>query len=79
MQRLKMYLQVTAGIIPGEPMPEYSKRWEWSPAKVEGARVEMTAEELLQFHELSDEAHAYAKELQNPGFTNWVTTEWVWL
>lgn len=79
MSRLKSYLQVTAGIIPGEPIPECTKRWEWIPRNVDGQHVTMTAEELLKFHENSEAAHAYARQLENPGFYNWVKVEWVWL
>jgi len=76
---VKCYLQVTAGVEPGIGIAEYTKRWEWSPKEIDGHRIVMTADELIQFHELSDDAHDYAKQIQNPDLATWVTTEWVWI
>ena len=76
--RLKCRITVTAGKIPGYPMREYTKFWDWIPEKVLQDSVP-SEKELMKFHQNSDEAHAYARELQNPGFVNWVKLEWMWL
>lgn len=89
MQALKCYVQVTAGIMLGETDPEWTKRWEWVINAKKFERVNntlytpsaevRTEEVLLAVHQLWDEATEYARELQNPGFVNWVKLEWVWM
>jgi hypothetical protein len=78
-QRMKCYWVVTAGVLLNVPMPEYTKRWEWTPTKVENGRVEMTPDQLLEFHAIVNSSLEYARELQNPGFVNWVRMEWIWV
>lgn len=64
--------EVTAGLIPGTPMPEYTRRWwmtsaEWnSPASA------------ALFHAHTVAAAEYARTLANPQGLNWVRVEWVW-
>jgi hypothetical protein len=83
---LKSYIQVTAGVLPGIGIAEYTKRWEWAPEEVKRpvplvsrGMLTMTPQELLKFHENIAAAHRYAIEISNPGFVNWVNVEWVWL
>ena len=70
-------IEVVAGVLPGTPEPEFTRRWvvssqEW--AEVEGTDK---AGELLANR--SGQAAAYAGLLQlQPDRLNWVKTEWIW-
>lgn len=62
--------EVTAGVIPGTSMLEYTKRfvitteqWENNPNTLNLAR---------------DAAFDYAQSLINPRMVNWVRMDWVW-
>lgn len=64
--------EVTAGLIPGQPMPEYTRRFgltspEWESA--DGWRL---------FQEHFDQALDYYRSLQDPRRLNWVRLDWVW-
>jgi hypothetical protein len=66
--------EVTAGIIPGEPMPEHTKCFvltsdEWDGGSEHGAAM---------FKELRERATKYADSLQHPAYLNWVRLDWVW-
>jgi hypothetical protein len=70
---LKAYWQVTAGVIPGEPEPEFSRCW-----KLTSADVESAARTAL-FEATREAALAYARVLMDPARFNVVTIEFVWL
>jgi hypothetical protein len=75
---LKAALQVTAGVVPGIGMAEYTKRWEYTSEDYESDR-ETPPDRPTIFSKLLDEAHDYAKGLTNPVYVNWVHTEWLWI
>jgi len=65
----KCMFQVKAGVLPGEPMPEFTRVWE------------ITQEDLNNpptFIDKSGAAMNYAMSLQNPERCNWVIFEWIW-
>lgn len=68
-------IDVVAGVLPGQPEQEFTKRWfltseEWSAA----------GEDQMQLlAELNGRAQGYAALLMlQPNRLNWVKTEWVW-
>lgn len=74
---LKASWEVTAGIIPGTPMPELTKRWNYSGQDFDRDRA-ADAESLTLFRMLADEARHYAQSLQDPRRLNWVNLTWLW-
>jgi len=78
MSGARVIVEVVAGLIPNDPMPEYTRRWaltgeEWSAAIADG-----TAEEKLA--ELNGRAQGYAMLLMlQPNRLNWVRTDWLWV
>lgn len=74
-------LEVTAGILPGSAMPEYTRRFaitsrEWQQATDTGDG--MGQSELLAAR--NGQAQGYAGLLMlQPDRVNWVRTDWIWL
>jgi hypothetical protein len=70
-------IEVVAGVLPGTPEPELTRRWavsstEWREANDAGKGAELLANR-------SGQAAAYAALLQlQPDRLNWVKTEWIW-
>lgn len=65
-------LEVVAGIIPNQPIPEYTKRFwitsrEWEANPTQSHLIRRWVE-----------ADHYAKSLLNPNQVNWVQLSWVW-
>ncbi len=89
MTKIKCRIQVTAGNVPNQPLPEFTKAWEWQPEEIIGSGLSMTPARLMEFHANLEEAHKYAEQLEgmhdyaklvsNPGVVLWVRLEWVWL
>jgi hypothetical protein len=71
-------VDVVAGLIPGQPMPEYTRRWfitsdEWTVA----GRTPDGQSELLAT--VNGKAQGYAGLLMlQPDRLNWVQVQWVW-
>lgn len=70
MSRLALIIDVTAGLIPDEPMEELSKRW-----KLTGEE----AQKPESWRRAHGEATMYMLELQNPRRFNWVRLDWIWV
>ena len=75
-ESVRYAVEVNAGLVPGQPMPEFTKQWfvtsnEWAAAG-EGSHNPDIEGSPLQ------EAIAYAKTLYDPGMLNWVRLDWVW-
>jgi hypothetical protein len=85
MEEARLVLEVTAGLIPGRPEPELSRRWgvssdDWHEAgKAERGDLEPGRQsELLA--ERNGQALAYANLLMlQPDRVNWVRLDWLWL
>jgi hypothetical protein len=65
--RARCAFEVVAGVIPGQPMAEFTKQW-WLA----------TGDPDERFQELYTEARRYAESLIDPSRLNWVRLEWVW-
>jgi len=70
MSRLRAAWEVRAGLIPRQPMEEYSKRFSLTENDERSAEV---------FEAKRKQAMDYAAELMNPHRFNWVHVEWIWL
>lgn len=70
MVRLRAAWEVRAGVIPGVPEDEYSKRFTITSNDPDDAEF---------FIKVRDEAHQYAKDLTSPARFNWVGIEFIWL
>lgn len=74
-------VDVVAGVLPGTPMPELTRRWfvtsnEWAATK--NAEDPGMAQAAL-LADVAGKANAWATYLMlQPDRVNWVKTEWVW-
>lgn len=82
----KCIIEVTAGIIPGEPEAKFTRRWaiascEWEEAQAADANSdpEHAFATYLLLSGRAAQADEYARALRNPARLNWVRTDWVWL
>jgi hypothetical protein len=91
MNQARAVLEVTAGVIPNQPMPELTKRWaitseEWATVNVpldEDATPEQQyaphpASVLLAERQAQAQGYAALLMLQ-PDRYNWVRVDWLWL
>ena len=78
MRAAKAFIEVRAGILPGQAMPEYSKQWGYTSEEYE-ADAKTPGDQPTIFSKLLDEAHGYAKGLSNPAYVNWVRVDWIWV
>lgn len=71
-------LEVVAGLLPGTPEPEFTRRWTITSAEWETANGEGKASQLLA--ERNGQAQGYAGLLMlQPDRLSWVRAEWLWL
>ena len=78
MQAAKALIEVLAGIIPGEPIAEYTKLWGYSSEDY-GLDKAVPLDQPTIFSKRLEEAHAYAMGLSNPAHVNWVRVDWIWV
>lgn len=77
MSNLRYAVEVVAGLVPGKPDPEFTKRFvvtaeEWALTSAgDGHQVQNPESPWGQ-------AREYAESLVNPSRVNWVRIEWVW-
>ncbi len=91
MESARVIMEVVAGVIPGQPMPEYTKRWGitsrewygpeeqpgWAPDEAAVAQERQRRADLLKSrYQLAQE---YAVSILDPACVNWVRVEWLWL
>ena len=76
-ERARAGIDVHAGLVPGQPEPEFSRSWflterQWSDAPDQAAQDQLLVE-------LAGKATAHGLELmRHPERLNWVKVEWVW-
>lgn len=70
--------EITAGIIPGQPLPEYTRRWVLTSSEWYGADGEPSHAGVALFCAQQAAAMEYARSLANPGALNWARVEWIW-
>jgi len=78
MKACKAIFQVTAGVIPKEPMAEYTKRWSYDTEDYE-RDTKTPKDQPTIFSVRLREAHDYAMMLSNPAYVNWVRVDWIWV
>ncbi len=77
MDSARFAVAVVAGVLPGERMQEYTRRWVVSSRQWGEVEGTPKAAELLA--QRSGQAAGYAGLLQlQPERVNWVKTEWIW-
>lgn len=77
---VRVAIEVVAGLIPGTPMPEYTRRFiitsdAWY---VQGAYEGKQEEARLEILKTYGFAQEYARDLMNPQKANWVRMEWIY-
>ena len=81
MESARILLEVVAGVIPNQPMPEYTKQFAitsdiyYAQGKYEG-KEEEAQWEIMKVYGLVQE---YMRTLWNPGRVNWVRCDWIYL
>ncbi len=78
MESAKLLIEVVAGLVPGVPMPEYTRRWSWSSAD-QTALINGDKAASEKYIRIAGESREYAASLENPQQINWVRREWIWL
>jgi hypothetical protein len=81
LERAKLIIEVVAGIIPGESMPEYTKGWgitstEWDIA---GFGPFDVGENAPSSSASAPSKPLSTRALQNPNRVNWVRVDWIWV
>lgn len=79
MQRLKAAWEVRAGLIPGTPMPEYTKRFVYTSEdyEMDGAHAKDPAYQT-DFNRLQFAAMSYHLQMSNPNLNNWAELTFIW-
>lgn len=78
MQSAKALIGVQAGVIPGDPMPEYTRNWGYTSEDYEHDQT-VPQDQPTIFSQRLQEAHDYAMGLSNPAYVNWVRVDWIWV
>lgn len=81
MEALRILIEVTAGVIPGAAMPEYTKTFaitsdEWYAQGKYDGKAEEAKLEILKIYGFAQE---YMRNLMNPQAVNWVQLNWIYL
>lgn len=71
---LKAMWEVTAGLIPEEPMQEYTRAWVYTSNDYEADGNKRA----VRFGSKDEEAREYVKHLTKGGL-NWVNFSYIWL
>ena len=69
---------VTAGVVPGELIPDYTRQWFYTSADYEGD-IAKPQDEQTTFTAYMTAAHGYAQAITDPRRLNWVKVEWIWV
>ena len=84
--RVRCYWIVTAGVVPGTDIDELTKRWVLSSETFYREQEMPEADFKKEFPDgrstfarFRDEAHEYAKELNDPSVVNWVNAQFMWM
>ena len=78
MEQAKALLEVTAGLIPHQPIPELSRQWAITSAEWQKATAEDSQGILLATR--NGQAQGYAAWLMmQPDSINWARLDWIWL
>lgn len=78
MESAKLLIEVVAGLVPGQPITKYTRRWAWSSAD-QASLLKDDPEAREKYIRIAGESREYAASLENPGELNWVRRDWLWL
>lgn len=80
METARLGIQVDAGVVPGQPMSEFSRQWFITSGDWNEAGNDLTGMEKARLlTDTNGKAQAWAMYLMmQPDRVNWVKTEWVW-
>lgn len=67
----KLIIEVVAGVLPGQPEAEFTRRWAITSEQWENDR-----DAVIRAY---GESREYAATLENPSRVNWVRRDWIWL
>lgn len=80
MNRLKGYWVVRCGLVPGEPMKQYTKEWAYNEAGFEeDGKHKGEINYQTSYDKLRRDALGYFEQMSNPSIMNWATIEFMWL
>ena len=75
MQSIRVIIEVTAGIIPGQPMEQYTQKW-----AITSEEWQVSTDQAFLLAITNGRAQGYAGWLMmQPNSINWVRTDWIWL
>lgn len=79
MEALKAAWEVRAGLIPGQPLPEWTKRFVYTSAQVEedGQHAKDVTYQTI-FNKRQFEAMSYHLQMSNPQISNWAELTFIW-
>lgn len=77
---LRIAIEVQAGIVPGQPIPEHTKKFfitsdMWYAEGDYADKQKEAKEEILKIYGYAQE---YARNLMNPQMLNWVHMDWIY-
>lgn len=72
MSSLRIAIEVVGGILPGTPIPQYTKQWVITSVEWYGPKRDDICQERIKA------AEEYARSLMNPAALNWVRTDWIY-
>ena len=80
-QRARILIEVVAGVIPKQPMPEYTKQWAITSDTwyAEGKFKDKPADAQDAMLQVYGHAQEYMRTLWNPKIVNWVEMTWIYL
>lgn len=74
---------VTAGVIPGIVLSEYTKAWYWGSNDQENMMqtedMGLQNEYRMKWICMQGESREYAAALEDPRRVNWIKREWMWM
>lgn len=90
---MKAQFVVTAGIIPGQPMAEHTKVWQYTdvdfaadgalPPMPEGYELDLCGRldqpHMSRFTRMLIEMQRYQSSVISPAHLNWAKAEWMWM
>jgi hypothetical protein len=74
---------VTAGVIPGTALSEYTKAWYWGSNDQENMMqtedMGLQNEYRMKWIAMQGESREYAASLEDPRRVNWIRRDWMWM
>jgi hypothetical protein len=79
MEAAKGAWEVQAGLIPGKPDPQWTKRWDYTSSEYDedGSHAHKPEYQPIYMQRLAL-AVGYATQIMNPRLVNWVRVDFIW-